>query len=79
MESIKGDLTYIPSSEHLCIAKEDITHHCKVFGTASTGVDLSPVACVERGFFPVDYLDSFTSESKHFNDIQNWKMKQSNK
>lgn len=74
----ENEIVFTPTPEDGAgIAPEDIKHHSKVFGTASKGVDTSPVACVERGMFPIEYLDEFTEKSSHFQDIQRWKAKQS--
>jgi hypothetical protein len=74
--SRKDKFVFTPSSESKEVAVEDLSHHSKVIGTASKGVDLSPVACVERGVFSVDYLEQFTEKSIHFKKIQEWKSKQ---
>lgn len=50
--------------------KEDLDHHSKLFGTASKGVDTSPVGMVQRGIYPVSYLDQFPPESMFFDSIQ---------
>ena len=51
----------------------DLEHHSKVFGTASKGVDTSPVGMVQRGIYPLSYLEVFPSDSMFFDAIELYK------
>lgn len=75
--SEENEFAFTPTSkDDLVIAPEDSKHHSKVFGTSSKGVDISPVGCIERGVFPIEYLDQFTEKSSYFQEIQKWKARQ---
>jgi hypothetical protein len=61
------------SNNNFEVCKVDLDHHSKVFGSATKGVDTSPVGMVKRGVCPMSYLDQFPSESKFFDSIQAFK------
>jgi hypothetical protein len=70
-KSVRGQKADMEIDLQICAA--DLDHHSKVVGTTGGNVDTSPVACVKRGVFPIDYLDKFPPDSIYAAQIAEFK------